>query len=371
MFLLTCIKRRCIQSYHRTQATLAALINGEGDPIRFRRIFRIDYDTFVLLMRVLYEDRNLEYPWKSKLQRWYKNRQKNSTTPAMAVAAGILYITAPMSICMGAHLLRMATNTYDKLARLVIDELNRKEREVICMSNRKMVPFLKCRRLNKPMPGAVYALDGTHVRVKNNDAYNSCYNYKNHVTMNVPIVCDWNYNIVFIFPNYTGRTHDSPAWMTSPLGVLMSKPETNPLREGSFIVADEGYACIGSVLTPHSKDLTPEKLVFNAVLKSSRLIIENTINMWKRRVPSLKTGMHGSTHEVVASEVNASAVFHQFAKFYEDSKENNPSKTEYANGLYIVPEEFIGKTGFELRDAVTQYFANHFKDDEARLVALQ
>ena len=48
------------------------------------------------------------------------------------------------------------------------------------------------------MSGAMVVLNGTHVKMKYNDAFNSCYDYKNHVTMN-----DWKSNIVSVVPNYT------------------------------------------------------------------------------------------------------------------------------------------------------------------------
>ncbi len=124
------------------------------------------------------------------------------------------------------------------------------------------------------------------------DKHNEYVGRKSLSQMIVLVVCNWNMNLVHIDSNFTGRTQDNSICMSFALHFAIDG-ENSLLRPGGFIIADEGFACREPILRPYAKradDL--EKILFNFVLKSTRLLAENAIGAWKQKCPLLNIGMH-------------------------------------------------------------------------------
>ena len=61
------------------------------------------------------------------------------------------------------------------------------------------------------------------------------------------------------------------------------------LRPSGFIIADEGFTCIEHTLRPlYKRTNDSEKNLFNFVLKSTCLLVENMIGAWKQKYPFRK-----------------------------------------------------------------------------------
>ena len=146
--------------------------------------------------------------------------------------------------------------------------------------------------MDAPFPGALFAMDGTLCMLTTKGKHNEYVGRKSLPQMNVLVVCDWNMNLVHIDSNFTGRTQDNTMYMSSALHFAIDG-ENSLLHPGGFIIADEGFACREHILRPYGKrtdDL--EKILFNFVFKSTRLLVENAIGAWKQKCPLLNIGMH-------------------------------------------------------------------------------
>ena len=58
-----------------------------------------------------------------------------------------------------------------------------------------------------------------------------------------------NKNLVCVEPGFTGRTQDNDMFNNSVLHEEMKLPDF-PLKEGGYILVDEGFACNGRVIRP-------------------------------------------------------------------------------------------------------------------------
>ena len=139
--------------------------------------------------------------------------------------------------------------------------------------------------MDAPFPGALFAMDGMMCMLTTKGKHNEYIGRKSLPQMNVLVVCDWNMNLVHIDSNFTGRTQDNNMYMSSALHFAIDGDDSF-LRRGGFIIADEGFACREHILRPYNKradDL--EKILFNFVIKSTRLLVENAIGGVETEVP--------------------------------------------------------------------------------------
>ena len=165
-------------------------------------------------------------------------------------------------------------------------------------------------------------------------------------------------NGVHIDNNFTGRTQDNTMCMSSALHFAIDGDDSF-LRRGGFIIADEGFACREHILRPYNKrtdDL--EKILFNFVIKSTRLLVENAIGVWKQKCPLLNIGMHKMEPEDLTKTILASAVLYQLWKMTNEKVMNVDTKM-YTDKAKYIPSRFIGKRGVNLRDEVKRFLCDH------------
>jgi len=328
------------------------------NPMRFRDLTHIDFETFCILtnwLKEFPEDRK----YTSRLYKWEQNRRKSSIPFECAVLCGVLYLTSTGTLRAKSFTVSMSTSSYDAISQYVIEELVSRSHEVICFPPKEKQVFMYSSIVKSPFPGALFALDGTLINLLYKGKDNSNYTRKGAAQLNVQIICDWRKNIVYVDSNYSGRTFDNTAFVNSPAWDLIHNQGV--LREGGFIIADEGYALNGKVLRPYRKNTEiPERKLYREIFKSARLPVENAIGMFKRRCPWLSEGMHASTPLKMTTSILAAAVLHQFAKFCEQRLDEVPN--DYLDQEFNIPVEFIGKSGSQLRLEVTKYLKSHFSD---------
>ena len=111
----------------------------------------------------------------------------------------------------------------------------------------------------------------------------SYFNRKGFFSINVQAMCDANYRFLFFCSNSAGSTHDSTAFASTRLSLLLDE-ENGSLPKGYFIVGDEAYACTNKLLTPWpGRNLSIWKDAFNYWLSNARIHIEQTFGMLKMR----------------------------------------------------------------------------------------
>ena len=85
----------------------------------------------------------------------------------------------------------------------------------------------------QPMLGALFAMDGTLCRLPHRGRDNEFVSRKSQPQINVLVVCDWNKNLVYVEPGFTGKTQDNDMFNKSVLHREMKLPDY-PLREGGI-----------------------------------------------------------------------------------------------------------------------------------------
>ena len=359
-FVLATVGHRKVHRYNANVPSLEALINGNANPMLFKAVFKIDYEVFRLLVQWIRQKPPKPGMEETPLFRWLRKHRKDSVSLATAVACCVLYLFGRGSLNEKAALMGMHKSSYDKTAKKVIAELVSRSNEVIYFPPKAEQVFLQTRRVRKPFPGGLFAIDGTLCRCTEKGRRNDFFCRKGYACINVQVVCDWNKNLVHVDSNYTGRTQDNDMFMGSPLQAWLDG-ENSPLRPGGFILGDEGYANCGSIMRPFTdRDRDSGHRLFNLMYKSARLIVENAIGGWKQKCPLLNIGLHAKHPEDLAVTVHASAVLYQFCKRAEE-KLLNPSPPEYLNQVFITPEFLLteGDT-MEKRRRLVEYFKRHY-----------
>ena len=219
--------------------------------------------------------------------------------------------------------------------------------------------FMRCRNTGMPFPGALFALDGTHVRLAVKGRRNDFYGHKGYASLNVQVMCDWQMNLVNVESNFTGRTHDSDVYRMSSFATSL-RQGNNLLKPGGFIIADEGYACDNHVMRPfNGRRAGAKEKLFNRFFKSARLVVENAIGAWKQMCPLLDMGMHRMNPEMLAVAVQASAVLYQFCKKAKE-RVMRVQPSAYLKQTFIIPDSFVGKSTELIRKELADMFARKY-----------
>ena len=277
------------------------------------------------------------------------------------VGYGVLYLFSDASEMKDCKLLGVEPSTFHSYADMVVEELFSRSSEVICFPPKEKQVCMRCSMMDAPFPGALFAMDGTLCMSTAKGKHNEYVGRKSLPQMNVLVVCDWNMNLVHIDSNYTGRTQDNTMYMSSALHFAIDG-ENSLLRPGGFIITDEGFACREHILRPYGKrtdDL--EKILFNIVFKSTRLLVENAIGAWKQKCPLLNIGMHKMEPGELAKTILASGVLYQLWKMTNEKVMNMDTKM-YTDKAKYIPSRFIGKRGVNLRDEVKRFLCDNCQE---------
>ena len=143
-------------------------------------------------------------------------------------------------------------------------------------------------------PHAVGAIDGKHIRMKNQSNMGSVYyNYKNFFSIILLAICDARQRFIYVDIGAPGSLPDGHVWKNSLLfraleDGTMKLPEPSALPgttvEAPYVfLGDEAFGLTTQMLVPFpgrsSGTLTPQQLNFNQHLSSSRLLIEHTFGI--------------------------------------------------------------------------------------------
>ena len=328
-----------------------------NDPLAFERIFKMHYECFQYIVNWLVGENNSKLNRSTPFQRWYKTKRHSSAAVDTVVACGVLYLFGRGTEMEDASLLGVELSTFHMHAERVVEELYRRCSEVICFPPKEEQVCMKSNITDEPFPGALFAMDGTLCMLPARGSHNEFVGRKSLPQINVLVVCDWNMNLVHVDSNFTGRTQDNDMYMSSALHFCIDG-ENSLLRPGGFIIADEGFACREHILRPYDKRSNdPRRILYNCIFKSTRLLVENAIGAWKAKCPLLDIGMHKKDPKDLAKVILASAVLYQMWKMTNEKIMKHDTKT-YSNKAKYIPQEFIGKRGVNLRDAVRDFLCD-------------
>nr|XP_022290278.1 putative nuclease HARBI1 [Crassostrea virginica] len=146
-------------------------------------------------------------------------------------------------------------------------------------------------------PNVLGCIDCTHIRLKkpnNNKA--DFVNRKGYHSLNVQMCCDHKFVITSCVANWPGSVHDSRIFRQSALCAQFENGQHDGL-----LLGDSGYPCRRFLLTPFLNPSTDAENRFNQSLCRTRVLVEQTFGILKRRFQCL--------HHEMATEPPQAAVY--------------------------------------------------------------
>lgn len=115
-------------------------------------------------------------------------------------------------------------------------------------------------------------------------------------------MCDAKYKITSICAKWPGSVHDSRIWRESAL----CQQFENGVHSG-FLLGDSGYPCKRYLMTPFLNPSTAPQQRFNTSLCKTRVMVEQTFGILKRRFSCLqgvlRTDPNQATKYVIACAI--------------------------------------------------------------------
>ncbi|XP_061179002.1 putative nuclease HARBI1 [Saccostrea echinata] len=118
------------------------------------------------------------------------------------------------------------------------------------------------------------------------------------------MVCDPNFRITSLCARWPGSTHDSRIWKNSTLFQMFE----NRAHDG-LLLGDSGYPLSKHLMTPYLTTQAQAEERFNESLCRTRVLIEQTFGILKRKFQALHFGIR-STPEQAVVYITACSILH-------------------------------------------------------------
>jgi hypothetical protein len=275
-------KRRKARNMHRQRGfALSMLDNGQITEADFRRMFRMDRDSFFEIVARI----------DGIIQKDAQRATNSSGSPIsnvcrLAVTLRWLAGASYLDLCWAWGVARGTFYSPDRgVLWPTIDALDELFDLGMDITNDLALSTLSDgfeRHSGGLLKGCVMAIDGLLVRTRA-PTVNEVHNRKDWLCRKggFAMLCmagaDVEGRIVMATANYCGTTHDSTAWEQCALHKAM---EEGRLPKEYFIIGDEAFACKEQVLCPYSgRGLGEAKDAFNYYLSHSRQCVERAFGM--------------------------------------------------------------------------------------------
>nr|XP_034324835.1 putative nuclease HARBI1 [Crassostrea gigas] len=163
-------------------------------------------------------------------------------------------------------------------------------------------------------PKVIGCVDGTQIRISTPTANEADYvNRKGFHSLNVQMVCDPNFRITSLCARWPGSCHDARIWRTS--GLYQKFENGNyPFNHTTcdydgILLGDSGYPLSRYLMTPYLTPRTQSEERFNSSLCRTRVLIEQTFGIMKRKFQALHFGLRTSPDQAV-SYITACCILH-------------------------------------------------------------
>ena len=172
------------------------------------------------------------------------------------------------------------------------------------------------------MPFVQGLIDGTHIEilkpVKTNPPAESYFNRKGYYSLNCLMVCDHLKRIRHFTARHVGSTHDSRIFNESYLRANLEAnfDQNNP----KVLLGDEGFPCSHILLTPIRQDRiqNENQRRYNIAHKRTRIIVEHTFGMLKKRFPALLYSLRPRKMSNIQAIIAAAVVLHNIVIFLRE-----------------------------------------------------
>ncbi|XP_053378145.1 putative nuclease HARBI1 [Mercenaria mercenaria] len=197
-------------------------------------------------------------------------------------------------------------------------------------------------------PKVIGVIDGTQIKIKGPKENETDFvNRKGYHSINVQMVCDARFRITNMVAKWPGSVHDSRIFRESELCRKFENGEINGL-----LLGDSGHPCRPYLMTPYLNTQTAAQERYNIALTKTRVLIEQTFGVLKRRFPCLSYGLRTETTSAPQVTV-ACVVLHNFGMDRGDILERTVDEPFEP----LEAEVDINQAGVRCRDV---FAATHF-----------
>lgn len=200
-------------------------------------------------------------------------------------------------------------------------------------------------------PAVIGAIDGTHIPIisPGGPTAEIYRNRKGFFSINVQAVCNSSLIFTDITARWHGSAHDSRVFDSS---IIRDRMESGELD--GYLIGDSGYPGRSYLLTPVINTVTESERRYNIAHKRTRVKIECTFGVWKRRFPILSIPIRVKL-STVPHLIVATAVLHNYALTQNDTSFFDDSFTQDADAS-DTEDENSNLAGISERDTFVRRF---------------
>ncbi|XP_060581016.1 putative nuclease HARBI1 [Ruditapes philippinarum] len=153
------------------------------------------------------------------------------------------------------------------------------------------------------------------------------------------MVCDSRFRVTNVVAKWPGSVHDSRIFRESELCRKFENGEKDGL-----LLGDSGYPCKKYLMTPYMNPQTAAQERFNSSLTKTRVTVEQTFGVMKRRFPCLSYGLKVKTCHTPQAIVScvilhnfgmeSGDTFERLVSLSFDSPDNVDIQTDQAGARY-------------------------------------
>ncbi|XP_048730425.1 putative nuclease HARBI1 [Ostrea edulis] len=262
----------------------------EGDEVFIR--FRFRPDTILWIVGLVFDD----------LQR--QTHRNCSLPPLLQVLAALRFLATGSFYNIVGESLGISKSATGRAARM------------IC----RLLSSMAARFINFPanldsykrtffeiagFPNVVGCVDGTQIKIKApSENEGDFINRKGFHSLNIQMVCGPNFNITNVVAKWPGSVHDSRMFKES----LLCREFENGHIQG-ILLGDSGYALKKYLMTPYLNPSDVHQERYNGAHCRTRVLIEQTFGILKRRFAGLHTELRLSP-ERACNAIVACCVLH-------------------------------------------------------------
>ncbi|XP_066590863.1 putative nuclease HARBI1 [Prorops nasuta] len=159
------------------------------------------------------------------------------------------------------------------------------------------------------------AIDCTHIRLSGTQFREHAEVYRNrksYYSLNVQAVVGPRTEFLDIVPEWPGSNHDSRILKNSRVFHRFQQQEIS-----GILIGDKGYPALPFLLTPFRNPESNEQERYNMIQSRTRMVVERTFGIWKRRFPCLSKGLTLKL-STSTSVITACAVLHNLSLIYDN-----------------------------------------------------
>ncbi|XP_061191662.1 putative nuclease HARBI1 [Saccostrea echinata] len=195
----------------------------------------------------------------------YDSQRNNTLTPLYQVLVALRYFaTGSFYITLG-DTLSVSKSTAGRAVRRVTD--------------------LLCTQLG--FPSIVGCVDGTMIKIiapAENESDYLC--RKGYYALNIQMTCDPLFRVLDVVARWPGSVHDARIFRESSLCKMMEEGQLS-----GILLGDSGYGLKPYLMTPYMAEDAPGNRRFNTAHCRTRVIIEQTFGILKKRFYALHCGL--------------------------------------------------------------------------------